>query len=44
MKKNLLLFVSILIINVGFSQDATVVYMKKESENTIKKDPKTPFN
>ncbi len=40
MKKNLLLFVTILIINVGFSQDATVVYLKKESENTIKKDPK----
>ena len=40
MKKNLLLFLSMTIVNIGFSQDAIVVDLKKETEKTIKKDPK----
>jgi len=40
MKKNLLLFLAMVIVNIGFSQDATLVDLKKESEKTIKKDPK----
>ena len=40
MKKNLLLFLAMVHVNIGFSQDAGVVDLKKASEITIKKEPK----
>ena len=39
MKKNLLLFLAMVHVNIGFSQDASVVDLKKASEITIKKEP-----
>lgn len=39
MKKNLLLFLAMVHVNIGFSQDAGVVDLKKASEITIKKEP-----
>jgi len=40
MKKTIIIFFSIISANLSFAQDATVVDLKKQSEITIKKDPK----